>query len=233
MSQPDDAVHHLPVPRTSLVGREQDAERVEDLLLLPDVSLVTIVGPGGAGKTRLALKIAEDLENAFRDGVWFAPLSMISDPELVMPTIAQTIGMRERNGESVEEQLRLRLRDAEMLIVLDNFEQVRDAAVQISRLLETCRGLKFLVTSRVLLRLSSEHVYPISGLPLPGAEEWHDLSWIKHNEAVRLFVGRAQSSDPAFRLDDRNAEAVVGICRQLDGLPLGIELAAARVRTLS
>ncbi|HEV2128242.1 MAG TPA: LuxR C-terminal-related transcriptional regulator [Thermomicrobiales bacterium] len=233
MLQPDDGANHLPVPRTSLVGREEDAERVEDLLLSPDVSLVTIVGPGGAGKTRLALKVAEDLENAFRDGVWFAPLSTISDPKLVSPTIAQAIGMRERSGDSVEEQLRLHLRDAEMLIVLDNFEQVRESAVQIARLLQACRGLKILVTSRVILRLSAEHVYPISGLRLPGAEEAHDVAGIVHNEAVRLFVARAQSSDPAFRLDTHNAEAVVGICRQLDGLPLGIELAAARVRTLS
>ena len=228
-----DSSHHLPVPRTSLVGREEDARRVSSLLLSGDVPLVTVVGPGGAGKTRLALKVADDLGSSFRDGVWFVDLSAVQDHSLVAPTIAQALGIREVGDDPAEHRLSSRLRDAEMLLLLDNFEQVRDAASQIADLLGASPGLKVLVTSRVVLHLSGEYIYPISGLGLPEDAGTRSLSDLERNDAVRLFVARARANDTAFRLSEHNAEAVVGICQQLDGLPLAIELAAARIRTLS
>jgi predicted ATPase/DNA-binding CsgD family transcriptional regulator len=231
MPLPDDFIHFLPVPRTSLVGREEDAHRISSLLLSGNVPLVTVTGPGGAGKTRLALKVAEDLAVSFRDGVWFVDLSAVQHHSLVLPTIAQAVGMRETDGNLAEHRLGVRLRDAEMLLLLDNFEQVRDAAPQIADLLRASPGLKLLVTSRVILHLSSEYIVPISGLSLPHNAE--PVTSLERNDAVRLFVARAQASDPAFTLTEQNAASVAGICLQVDGLPLAIELAAARIRTLS
>lgn len=223
----------IPIPRTSLIGRDGDVARVVDLLLAADVPLVTIWGPGGVGKTRLALRVGDSLANDFRDGVWFVPLSTVHDPELVLSAIAQSLGLKEAAGRQLQKQLEERMRDSEMLLLLDNFEQVRHAAVYLDGLLRACRSVKMLVTSRSILHVSSEHAFPVAGLALPAAAERGDLASLLSYDAVRLFVARAQTSDPRFVLTEQNAESVVGICRQLDGLPLAIELAAARVRTLS
>jgi non-specific serine/threonine protein kinase len=223
--------NNLPTPRGRLVGRQREVEELAALLLDPEVPMVTIAGPGGAGKTRLALEVAHDLASTFRDGAWFVPLAPIDEPGLVIPTIADVLGIRDMSDLPVTTRLHDRLRHSEILFLLDNLEQVRDAGPSLAELIRACPGAKLLMTSRSILHLSEEHVYPIVGLPLPREDASVDL--LGQNDAVRLFVARAQARTPAFRIDQRNAGSVRDICRRLDGLPLAIELAAARVATLS
>ncbi len=225
--------YNLPQRLTSFIGRERELAEVKHLLSTS--RLLTLIGPPGIGKTRLGLEVATCLVDAFRDGVYFAPLAPISDPDLVMPTIAQTIGVKENAGEPLLQSLQSYLKEKQTLLLLDNFEQLVSAAPLLAELLEACPGLKLLVTSRELLRLYGEHNYPVPPLSLPPLPEPNRLlepEALSRHEAVALFMQRAQAVNPGFQLTNRNAHAVAEICLRLEGLPLAIELAAARILVL-
>ncbi len=226
----------IPKPLTSLIGREDDVAAVRALIEDEGVRLVTLTGPGGVGKTRLALRTGEALAAAFPDGVVFAPLAAIVDPELVLPSIVRALGLREDATRSTAEVLADALRQKQLLLVLDNFEQVRSSAAHVAALLATCPDLVILVTSRALLHIAGEQRFPVSPLALPefvpAGPGSPRATRIAAAPAVQLFVARARALDPAFALDEDNAAAVAAICRRLDGLPLAIELAAPRILVL-
>ena len=233
----------IPRPLTSLIGREADVEAVRGLIVERGAPLVTLTGPGGVGKTRLALRVSEALAAAFPDGVVFVPLAAIADPDLVLPSIVRALGLREDAARSPADTIADAVRQRRLLLVLDNVEQVRASAAQLAALLAACPALVMLVTSRALLRVAGEQRYPVAPLALPGGGGRReaeaegsgsiDLEEIGRSEAVRLFVARARAIDPAFTLDEGNAAALAAICRRLDGLPLAIELAAPRILLLS
>jgi predicted ATPase/DNA-binding CsgD family transcriptional regulator/transcriptional regulator with XRE-family HTH domain len=222
----------LPVPLTSLVGRKREVATVVGLLRDPAVRLLTLTGPGGVGKTRLALRVAEDARDLFVDGVTFVPLASILDPTLIAPVIARALGVREVPGRPLVERLKASLAGQERLVVLDNFEQVVDAALLVVDLLAACPRLKVLVTSRVALRVSGEHGFSVPSLTLPDPALTPDASDLARVEAIALFVQRARAVQPAFSLTESNASAVAELCVRLEGLPLAIELAAARSKLL-
>ena len=221
----------LPTPLTALVGREREAAAVAALLGSGEARLVTLTGPGGVGKTRLALRVASDLYGRFPGGIWFVPLAPIADPALVLPTIAYAVGVRDPGDRLLTDQMAVLLGDRAALLVLDNFEQVVTAAPVVAELLARCPWLKVLVTSRARLRVSGEHAFPVPPLMLPDPVGEAEIGPVRA-EAVQLFVARAQEADPAFTLSAANAAAVAETCRRLDGLPLAIELAAAWVPVL-
>ncbi len=223
----------LPAELTTFVGREREVVAVRGLLMRPDVRLLTLTGPGGAGKTRLAAEVASGLADRFPDGAHLVALAPVTDPALVASGIARVLGIEETAGRPLEETLEMYLRERESLLLLDNFEQVATAASLLARLLRTCPRLKLLVTSRVLLRLSAEHAYEVPPLAVPDRRERLPVERLREYEAVRLFVERARAARPDFELTQENAPAVGEICRRLDGLPLALELAAARARVLS
>ncbi|CAN5758019.1 hypothetical protein BH18ACT15_BH18ACT15_03090 [soil metagenome] len=224
---------NLPSNLTPLVGRVQDGEEVKSLLTNPAVRLLTLTGPGGTGKTRLAIKAAAEVLADFPDGFFFVPLAPVRDAHLVASTIAGALRIRETGGQDAAEALADHLRDSRMLLVLDNFEQVLDASAEVASLLARCPHITVLVTSRARLNLQAEQEYAVAPLALPGDEEHVGLEDLGHYEAVRLFIERARKANPHFRIDEDNAPAVAEICRRLDGLPLAIELAAARTRLLT
>jgi len=224
--------NNLPVQFTPFIGREQELTAVGQLLHREDVRLATLTGPGGTGKTRLGLQVAAELTDSFADGAFFVNLAPISDPELVVPTIAETLGMREGASQSLLERLREDLRQKQMLLLLDNFEQVVSATVRIIDLLAACPRLKVLVTSREVLHVRAEQEFAVPPLPLPDLKHLPDLATLSHYAAVALFIQRAQAVKPDFQLTNANARAIVEICARLDGLPLAIELAAARMKLL-
>ena len=217
---------NLPVQPNSLIGREREMAELLALLRDEGVHLLTLTGPGGTGKTRLGLQVAAELLEDFRSGVFFVSLAPISDSDLVVPAIAEALALREVAGEQLFETLIGYLREKQMLLVLDNFEQVIGAAADVANLLRPCPDLRLLVTSRERLRVTRENVYAVPPLHLP--EETEDLAALARSDAVALFSTRAHAATGQFALTEENASAVVGICRRLDGLPLAIELAAAR-----
>jgi predicted ATPase/DNA-binding XRE family transcriptional regulator len=225
---------NLPVPLTSLIGREREVAAIASLVRLENTRLLTLTGPGGVGKTRLALEVAESSHEAFADGVVFVPLAPLRDAALLPSVLAETLGVKEVSGEPLQETLEKHLQDKQMLLVLDNFEHLLTAAPAVSELVGRCRQLTVLVTSRAPLRLGGEHQFPVPPLPLPEAEILASGSIPEHHSpAVELFLQRAQAVMPTFELAATNSAAVARICRRLDGLPLAIELAAARIKLFS
>jgi predicted ATPase/class 3 adenylate cyclase/DNA-binding CsgD family transcriptional regulator len=225
--------NNLPVQPTRLLGREREVVDLRAMLLRDDVRLMTLTGPGGTGKSRLGLQVAAELLDAFEDGAFLVELSPISDPALVPATIAQVLGVRDIGGRPILESLNEYLRHRSLLLVLDNFEQILPAAPVVAELLATCPSLAVLVTSREPLHLRGEHEYGVPPLALPDAQHLSAPDELSRYAAVALFVERAAAIRADFALTDENAPAVAEICARLDGLPLAIELAAARVRLLS
>jgi len=229
----DNRPTNLPALTSTFIGRMRELAELEALLGRPDLRVLTLTGPGGAGKTRLALQLAGDALDSFTHGVFFVPLAAVRDEELVVPAIARAIGLREYPGETMLESLTEYVRGRELLLVLDNFEQVIGAAPAIAGVLAAAPGLCVLATSRVPLHLSGEHTYAVPPLAVPESTRSADIADLQRFEAVKLFVERAQAAAADFALTPENAEAVAEICLRLDGLPLAIELAAPRVRTLT
>lgn len=225
--------HNLPAPTTRLIGREWAVERLRSLFKRGDVRLVTLVGSGGSGKTRLALHVGNELVSMFEQGVWFVALAGVSDPALVPMSIIQALNMKLTPGVSPMQGLRTYLRSKHLLLLLDNFEQVEAAANVVDELLAAAPGLKVLVTSRSMLHLSGEHALGIPPLDVPEANVVLAATEFAHYEAIQLFVERTQAVMPDFRLTDANKAVIAQICAKVDGLPLALELAAARVRVLS
>lgn len=222
----------LPEPPTPLIGRERERRELAGLLKQDAVRLITLTGPGGTGKTRLSLAVGGMVVDEFPDGVYFVDLAPISDPVLVMTTIAHALGIREGGGRPPFENLREFLAERELLLILDNLEQIIAIAPDVARLLVAAPRLKMLATSRIPLSIRGEREYPVATLPLPPNDPSLAIEELLNYESVRLFVQQAQAARPSFELADDNAAAVAGICRRLDGLPLAIEIAAARIRML-
>jgi predicted ATPase len=228
--------HNLPAQPTPFIGRQSELTAVKDLLTRDQqqARLVTLTGPGGTGKTRLAVQAAAELVSRFSDGVYFVDLAPIREPEAVLTTIARTVGIRESSDRRLLDELKGQLESKSMLLVLDNFEQVTAAAPKIGELLQGCLQLKLLVTSREPLHLRGEHIRPVPPLALPRADvKQQSLEQLTQCEALKLFVERVMTVKPNFEVTNENASAVSEICVRLDGLPLAIELAAARMRLLS
>ncbi len=225
--------HPLPVALTPLVGRERDVVAIANLLHQRHVRLLTLIGPAGVGKTRLGLAVATDVRDLYPDGVFVIPLADLRDPDLVTSAIAQALGLPEGGSLPWEEALRRLLRDKTLLLVLDNAEQVAVAAPIVARLLSSSHGLTVVATSRAPLRMHGEHTYPVPPLVTPDLARLPPLEDLETSPAVSLFLQRAREVAPAFRLTTGNAPLVAAIVERLDGLPLAIELAAARVTLLT
>lgn len=224
--------HNLPQPLTSFIGRQREKTQIKRILM--DTRLVTLMGFGGCGKTRLAVEVARDLVGEFKDGVWLVELAPLSDPALVLPAVASTLGVKDSAGISLLESLQNYLHSRELLLVLDNCEHLIETCAQLAEaLLKHCPELRIMATSREVLDLPGETAWMVLPLVVPGSEALPTPKVLQQNESVSLFLDRALSSFPEFVLTTQNAPTVVQICRQLDGMPLAIELAAARVRALS
>ncbi|MGA9192961.1 MAG: tetratricopeptide repeat protein [Anaerolineales bacterium] len=223
---------NLPASTTPFFGRRTEIKELTALLENDDVRLATITGPGGIGKTRLALEVGAVVLSDFPDGVWFVDLSPIRDPDLVLPTTAAALGIKEQADQTPLETLKQDLSDRRMLLLLDNFEHLIEASPLVSQLLASARYLKVFVTSRERLRIQGEQDYPLSPLPVPESTDL-DIENLRQIVAVRLFEDRARASDRAFQISPSNAADMAQICQRLEGLPLAIELAAARVNSFS
>jgi predicted ATPase len=226
---------NLPMQRTPLVGRVREMEAAKELLLRGDVRLVTVTGPGGIGKTRLAVQLASGLVEHFSAGIHFVALSLLNDPGLIAAVIVQTLAFRQVGGQSPLEVLKENLRNtpAPMLLLLDNFEHLIQAAPIVAELLAVAPSLKILVTSRAALHVYGEHEFPVPPLALPDSRSVLRVETLSRCSAIELFTERAVAAKPDFVLSPENARAVAEICIRLDGLPLAIELAAARIKVLS
>ena len=209
----------LPVSLTSLIGREQEVQATKTLLVRPEVRLLTLTGTPGVGKTRLALEVARELVQDFADGVHLVSLAPISDPALVIPTIAQTLGIKEVSARPLVDLLKTFFRDKHLLLFLDNFEQVLSAAPHLTDLLTSCPHLTILVTSRATLHVRGEHEFAVPPLALPDPKHLPEPEALAHYAAVALFLQRAQATKSDFQLTNANARAIVEICVRLDGLP--------------
>ena len=220
----------LPVSLTPLLGRERELEEIQGFLR--EVRLLTLTGTGGVGKTRLALEAARRAEDLLPDGVAFIGLASLSDAALVVPTVAQSLGLRETEGRSLREALYTYLKEKRLLLVLDNFEHVLEAAPEVVELIEACLHLVVLVTSRAPLRVRGEQEYPVPPLVVPDPTRVPVVEEVVNAPSVKLFAERARAASPSFELTQANVAAVAAICWRLDGLPLALELTAARVRFL-
>lgn len=223
--------HMLPAQLNTIIGRTQELAATSTLLECSDVRLLTLLGPGGVGKTRLGLAIAKEVNKYFRNGVFFVSLAALREPQLVLPIIAQAIGVEEVVDSPLIERLRDYLSNKQLLLVLDNFEHVLEAGFQVAELLAAAPDVKVLVTSREILHLYGEHEFEVLPLALPQLSQ--QTQGIPSSAAMTLFVQRAQAVRPSFVLSQENARAVAEICIQLDGLPLAIELAAARIKLMT
>src|SRR5919112_1976622 len=226
--------NNLPLELSSFIGRQREVAKVQRLLV-GGTRLATLCGPGGCGKTRLALAVAQDLIDSFEDGgVWWVELASLSDPNLVSGTLASALGVREVADRSLTEVLVEHLKPRKALLILDNCEHlVEGCAVLADTLLRACPRLGILATSREPLRVAGEFIRTVPSLSLPDPQRRYPAGELVRYEAVRLFVERAGAVDASFTLTERNANAVARLCRKLDGVPLAIELAAARLRALS
>src|SRR5919107_138330 len=224
--------HNLPSELSSFVGREKELTEVKRLL--ENNRLLTLTGPGGCGKTRLALLSASELVEAFEDGVWMVELASLAEPSLVPQAVASTLGVRERPGSSLTEALSDYLRTRKLLLLLDNCEHLIDACAEFAgALLHSCPGLRVLATSREALGITGEIAWPVPSLSLPDLRRLPDFESLSRYESARLFVERATTVRPNFTLTEQNAPAAAQVCYRLDGIPLAIELAAARTKVLS
>ena len=225
--------HNLPAPLTRLVGREKMIDTLCQLLGQDEARLVTLTGPGGSGKTRLAVQVASEVNNLFAHGVWFVDLLTVQDAERVPRSILQTLHIKHPYGTPPLQSLIDNFKDKRALLILDNFEQVTDAAPIISALLTASPGLKVLVTSRKVLRIYGEHEFSVPSLDVPDVTMAMSAEQTGSYSAVQLFIERAKAKLPLFKLTDENAVNIARICAEVDGLPLAIELAASRVKVMS
>jgi predicted ATPase/DNA-binding XRE family transcriptional regulator len=228
-----EASNNLPTFFTSFVGRRQEVFEASSLLMQSEVRLLTLSGTGGIGKTRLAIEVAVQVREQFVDGVCFVALAVLHDPAAVLPTIAATLGIEDSEGVSLEQQVKTVLRNKCLLLVLDNFEHVVGAASFLEELLASCPQVKVLVTSRHMLQLQAEHAFAVPPLALPGAGHPFAAEQLTQFAAIALFLQRVQSHVPTFKITESNAQAIAELCARLDGLPLAIELAAARIKLFS
>jgi predicted ATPase/class 3 adenylate cyclase/Tfp pilus assembly protein PilF len=228
----DNHPNNLPLQPNPLIDREKDVASIRSKLLRDEVCLLTLIGPGGIGKTRLALQAAAEMLDDFPNGVFFVNLAPIVDPNLVAPTIAYTLDLREAGGQPIADTLKDYLKDKRLLLVLDNFEHVVGAAPTVAALFKSAPHLKALVTSREPLRLSMEHEHGVPPLSVPDPNKLTTVEAVSKNDAVSMFVQRAVAVKPGFEVNNQNAPAVAEICYRLDGIPLAIELAAARIKVL-
>jgi predicted ATPase/class 3 adenylate cyclase len=233
LNTPGHLPHNLPTHPTPFLGRETEVDEITALVLRPEVRLVTLTGPGGVGKTRLGMRVAAEVLESFPDGAFLIDLARLTDPELVASATAAALGLREQPGQSLRQSLAEYLRELRILLLYDNFEHVLPAAPLVAELLASAPGLKVLATSRARLGLQAEHEYRVEPMPIPDQESLPPLAELTSFDAIELFTSRAQALRPGFTLTEENAPVVAEIVCQLDGLPLAIELAAARVKLLS
>jgi predicted ATPase len=233
VQKPMDVIeHNLPVQATPFIGRGQEVSEVCELLDRDEVRLLTLTGPGGTGKTRLGLEVAHRLLNKFESGVFFVPLADLSDPDLMISKTAQQLELREGGSQPLLESLKTYLQNKEILLLLDNFEHLIPAVDMVAELLTATSWMKVLATSRTILNLRGEYEYPVPPLKLPDREQIITVGSVSQSEAFQLFAARAEAASPHFEINDNNVKEVAEICHQLDGLPLAIELTAARVKLL-
>jgi predicted ATPase len=223
----------VPAPTATLIDRARELDALEALLSPGGTRLVTLTGPGGVGKTRLAIEAARGLADRFADGVSFVPLAAVEDERLVPAALAAALGVSPSGAETELDAVAAFFGDGRALLVIDNFEQLAAAAAIVTELLSQCRNLAVLVTSRAVLRLQGEHELVVDPLGVPTDAGAGQVGQVGQYDAVRLFIDRARAVRPSFHVDDDNAQAVAEICARLDGLPLAIELAAARVKLLT
>jgi predicted ATPase len=226
----DSRPNNLPIEPTPFIGRAREVAALARLLARAEVRLVTLTGPGGVGKTRLASQVAAEVSDGYADGVFVVPLAPVTDPEQVLEAIAQVLVIPDVSAPSLLGQVQRALKAKQLLLVLDNFEQVAAAALMVAELLAACPALKILVTSRVALHVRAEHEFAVPPLALPDLKRLPDLVTLSQYEAVALFIERAQAVKADFQVTNATAPAVAQICARLDGLPLAIELAAARAK---